>query len=50
MNFFYNHLGIGALIICFLFVLIDLINDYKNVYSHNNNICLRIYGNRFYEY
>ena len=24
----------------FCFVLIDLINDYKNVYSHNNNVCL----------
>ena len=25
-----------AAIICFWFVLIDLINDYKNIYSGNN--------------
>ena len=29
MMFFYNDLGIHALIVCFCFVLIDLINDYK---------------------
>ena len=30
------------MIIYFYFVLIDLINDYKNIYSHNNNICLGV--------
>ena len=30
MNFFYNNLGIHAMIIYFCFMLIDLINDYKN--------------------
>ena len=34
-NFFYNNLGILAAIIYFCFVLIDLINDYKNIYSRN---------------
>ena len=29
MMFFYNDLGIHALIVYFCFVLIDLINDYK---------------------
>ena len=33
---FYNNLGIHALIIYFCFVLIDLINDYKNIYFRNN--------------
>ena len=28
------------MIICFYFVLIDLINDYKNIYSYNKNVCL----------
>ena len=32
---FYNNLGIYALIIYFCFVLIDLINDYKNIFPHN---------------
>ena len=36
-KFFYNNYGIRAVIIYFYFVLIDLINDYKNIYSHNNN-------------
>ena len=31
-----------ALIIYFCFVLIDLINDYKNIYSRNNNVCLGV--------
>ena len=30
MNFFYNNLGIQAVIVCFYCMLIDLINDYKN--------------------
>ena len=45
MKFFYNNLGINAVIIYFCFVLIDLINDYKNhknVYSRNNNVCLGV--------
>ena len=50
MNFFNNNLGIRALIIYFCFVLIDLINDYKNIYSGNNNICLGVDGNVFPEY
>ena len=36
------------MIIYFCFVLIDLINDYKNIYSRNN-ICLGAYGNGFYD-
>ena len=32
--------------ICFCFVLIDLINDYKNVFSHNN-VCLRFFEDVF---
>ena len=40
-NFFYNNLGILAAIIYFCFVLIDLINDYKNIYSRNN-VCLGV--------
>ena len=43
MNFFYNNLGLRALIIYFCFVLIDLINDYKNIYSRNNNVCLVVF-------
>ena len=31
-----------VMIIYFYFVLIDLINDYKNIYSHNNNVCLGV--------
>ena len=42
MTFFYNNLGILALIIYFCFVLIGLINDYKNIYSRNNNVCLGV--------
>ena len=30
------------MIIYFWFVLIDLINDNKDVYSCNNNVCLRV--------
>ena len=37
--FFKIILGICAMIIYFCFVLIDLINDYKNIYSRNN-VCL----------
>ena len=40
MNFSYHNLGIRALIIYFYFVLINLINDCKNIYSRNNNVCL----------
>ena len=38
MNFFIIILGICALIIYFYFVLIALINDYKNMYSHKNRL------------
>ena len=31
---FYDNFGIRAVVIYFYFVLIDLINDYKNIYSH----------------
>ena len=31
LKLFYNNLGIHAVIICFCFVLIDLVNDYKIV-------------------
>ena len=34
MKFFYNNLGIRALIIYFCFVLIDLINDYKKLQTY----------------
>ena len=27
----------------FCFVLIDLINDYKNIYSWNNNVCMMFF-------
>ena len=30
------------MIIYFCFVLIGLINDYKNIYSRNSNVCLGI--------
>ena len=42
MIFFNNNLGILALIIYFCFVLIGLINHYKNIYSRNNNVCLGV--------
>ena len=29
------------------FVLIDLINDNKNIYYHNNNVCLRVFKYTF---
>ena len=45
IKFFYNDLGIRALIIYFCFVL----NDYKNIYSRNNNISLGVYGKGFYD-
>ena len=35
VKFFYNNLAIRALIVYFCFVLINLINDYRNIYSHN---------------
>ena len=37
MNFFYNNLGIRDMIIYFC-----LVNNYKNVYSHNDNVCLGV--------
>ena len=37
--FLYNNLGIRALIIYFYCMLIDLINDYKNIYFRNN-VCV----------
>ena len=39
---FHNNQGIRAVIIHFCFVLIDLINDYRNVYSRNN-VCVMIF-------
>ena len=36
-NFFNNNFGIRAVVIYFYIVLIDLINDYKNISSHNDN-------------
>ena len=42
MIFFNNNLGILALIIYFCFVLIGLINHYKNINSRNNNVCLGV--------
>ena len=30
------------MIMYFCFVFIDLINDYKNVYSRSNNVCLGV--------
>ena len=41
-DFFYNNLRIRALVIYFCFVFINLINDYKIVYSRNNNLCLGV--------
>ena len=49
MKFIYNNLGIHGLLIYFCFILIDLINDYKNIYSHNNNVCLVGLYDGFYE-
>ena len=40
MKFFYNNLGIRTLIIYFYCMLIDLINNYKNIYSRSNDACL----------
>ena len=48
MNFFNNNLGICALIVYVCFVLIGLINDYRNIYSRNNTTCLEVYGNFFF--
>ena len=30
------------MIIYFCFALIDLINDYKNIFSRDNNVCLEV--------
>ena len=38
--FFIIILGTHLMIIYFYVVLIDLINDYENIYSRNNNVCL----------
>ena len=35
-------MGIRAVIIYFCFVFIGLINNYKNIYSRNNDVCLRV--------
>ena len=40
---FYNNYDIRALIIYFCFALIDLINDYKNIFSRDNNVCLEVF-------
>ena len=40
--FFIIIIGIRALVIHFCFVLIDSINVYRNVYYHNNDVCLEI--------
>ena len=37
------------MIIYFYFMLLDLINDYKNVYSRNNNVCLGELCDGFYD-
>ena len=54
MNFFYNNLGTRVVITYFCFVLIGLINDYKNhkknIYSRNNNICLEGFWDGFYDH
>ena len=51
MKFFYNNWGIRALIIYFCFAFIDLINDYKNIYSHNvclgDFMCINTFKNYF---
>ena len=41
MKFFYNNLGICVVVIYFCFVLLDLINDCKNIYSHN--VCIMVF-------
>ena len=41
MKFFYNNLGIRLVIIYFCLVLLDLINDCKNIYSHN--VCIMVF-------
>ena len=41
-------MGIHAMIVYFCFVLIDLINGYRNVYS-NSNVCLRSFEMIFKE-
>ena len=40
-------LGIRAVAMYRCFVLIDLINDNKNIYYHNNNVCLRVFKYTF---
>ena len=40
MKYFYNNLDILSVIMYFCFLLIGLINDYKNIYSHN--VCLGV--------
>ena len=45
---FYNNLGIHALIVYFYFVLIDLINDCENIYSHN--VCIMVFMCEFCRY
>ena len=40
IEFLYNNLGIHTLVLYFCSMLIDLIIDYKNIYSHNNYVCL----------
>ena len=40
--FFYNNFVIRALIIYFCFLLRGLINDYKNIYFRNNNVCVEV--------
>ena len=40
--FFIIILGTHLMIIYFYVVLIDLINDYENIYSRNNNVCLGV--------
>ena len=41
-------MGIHAIIVYFFFVLIDLINGYRNVYSYNN-VCLEFFEMVFKE-
>ena len=41
-KFFCNNWSIRALIIYFCFMLTDLINDYKNIYSRND-VCLMVF-------
>ena len=37
VKIFCNSFAVRAVVIYFYFVLIDLINDYKNIHAHNNN-------------